>query len=124
METIKKHDTTARTVPLAMRAVARHLVDYELTIVSIHEPKPGEDAILVYVRGDQAWADWIATIAVDGTTRAPAVQSDLPDGAYEWYVVRGRLPDSGVRVAIKTVRRAVPPVQLVHRLVAVPGGAS
>lgn len=118
----------AATTPLALHAVARHLLDNDLQVESIAAPRAclGERSVIVHVPGDGDgyWsARWRDTLAVDGITTEPIGHPEVPAGVYERYVVHGRLPSSGVRVSVVTVRRAAPVVGR-RGLVSVPDGGA
>lgn len=111
------HDTVAEniaaTADVALRAVARHMLDHDLQVVSIRRPalSLGERSVIVAVPDDDLdgyWAArWSDTLAVDATTADPVTHPDLPQVPvlFERYVVHGRLPDSGVRVSVVAIRR-------------------
>lgn len=122
------------TTPVAMQAVAKHLVDHDLAFTSIDAPKTwcGETSVVVHVPNDDGacyWsARWRDTLAVDGMATDPITIPDsrgrgVPAGLFERYTVHGRLPDMGVRVSVVAVRQ-VAVVAGRRALVSVPDGAA
>jgi hypothetical protein len=122
-----KQDTVTATAPIALRAVARHLLDHDLEVDSISAPITclGETSVIVHVNGagDGYWsARWADTLHVDDK-----VTESSSSGLFDRHIVHGRLPDSGVRVSVVAVRVVVlPSGPVVGRrgLVSVPSGGA
>lgn len=110
------------TATIGLHAVARHLINHALPARDISSPRTclGESSVIVQVWAEDAQA-WCETIHVDGVSTTPSKHPDAPAGLYERVAWHGRLPESGVRVSVVTVRRvAVVRTQLTR----LPGGAA
>jgi hypothetical protein len=105
-------DNVVATTPIAMYAVAQHMLDRGLPApLSITSPSPctdGTASIQVGVFAHQVDA-WAASIDVDTETVTP---TDTVTG-YERVAYDGRLPDNGIRITVRCTRRVVSPLRLV-----------
>lgn len=110
----RRRENVAKTAPLGMYAVVRHMIDHQLPaplcITAPHYCRSrGEYGSVVVGIESRHHAAWISSIDVDSETIRP---SDVVAG-YEQVTTEGRLPDSGVRISVHASRRTVPPLQLV-----------
>lgn len=105
-------DNVAATTPIAMYAVAQHMLDRGLPApISITAPSPcidGTTSIQVGVFSHQVDA-WVESIDLDSET----VSSTESLTSHERVAYDGRLPDTGVRVTVRCTRRLVSPLHLV-----------
>lgn len=105
--------TAAKQWPAAMYAVAGHMLEHRLPGPdSIEAPRlyEGGRHVVVYLTPHEAAEKWAATIHVDDEQ----VEAGVTDH-FERVTWSGRLPDTGVRVQIRALRRTD-----VGRLYAVP----
>ena len=86
----------------ALLAIATHVHEHQLPAPrEITRPVFGPAGITVHVdrRDHEAW---VATVLIDGETNRPRVTEDTAVLHTTWAA---RLPDTGVRITLSTVRR-------------------
>lgn len=121
-----KQDTAAKTAPLAMYAVARHMLDHELPApFSISPPTFDDQVVKVAVPATalDAWVDAIDIDAETGFVTEP-VAADAPAILHgcERVAVRGQIAAACglVRVEVRSIQQT----RVGGGLVAVTGGAA
>lgn len=91
-----------RTTPLALLALATHMLDHHLPApVDLRLPAGGDRCLVVFFADSADGYDWIdaAVFAQDDHSVVASVNGEFEHVRYD-----GRLPDSGVRVRVQWTR--------------------